>query len=112
MGDSFNSTGYCRTDRVAMTARLRDAIDACGGWIVDCHLFSNLSVCLNFEMGIERLFALGEALRAAGLIFTAKTETFLTSLRSEEATGMVSCTLQVTFVHREADLRVKVPAVP
>jgi hypothetical protein len=104
--------GLTRVNRIEMTARLRDAIDTSGGWITDFHQFSNLSVCLNFEIRIERLPQLGEALQASGLRLAAGTEALLLNSAPEQATGEVRCTLQVTFVHDEPDLRLPVLAVP
>ncbi len=104
--------GLTRVRRLEMITRLRDAIDANGGWITDFHQFSNLSVCFNFEIGIERLNQLGESLQSAGLQLAARTEALLHSQTPEEATGEVRCTLQVTFIHDEPDLRIPVLTVP
>jgi hypothetical protein len=104
--------GLTRVNRLEMMVRLRDAINANGGWVTDFYQFSNLSVCLNFEIGIERLPLLGAALQSAGVQLASRTEALLRSNAPEQATGEVHCTLHVTFVHDEPDLRIQTLAVP
>jgi hypothetical protein len=91
---------------------VREAIVSCHGWITDFHEFSNLSICIGFETPIEQLPLLTKSLLAAGITFSTKSEQFLHSLDEETATGPIECSLQVTFIHNEPDLRRKVIAVP
>jgi hypothetical protein len=104
--------GFTRVERLTSVARLRNAVVDSHGWVTDFNQFSNLSICLQIEIPIEHLPLLAEALLAAGVKFSAKTEAILYSLGPEMATGAIQCTLQVLFIHNEPDLRRKVLAVP
>jgi hypothetical protein len=104
--------GFTRVERLISVGLLRDAIVSSYGWITDFHQFSNLSICLQFDISIEHLPLLAESLLTAGVKFSAKSESMLYSLGPEMATGPVQCTLQVLFIHNEPDLRRKVLAVP
>ncbi len=104
--------GFTRVERLKSVARLRDAIIDSHGWVTDFHQFSNLSICLQFEIPIEHLPLLSEALLDAGVKLSSKSAAILYSIGPEMATGPVQCTLQVLFIHNEPDLRRKVLAVP
>jgi hypothetical protein len=110
--DLLHINGFTRVERLTSIARLREAIVGSYGWITDFHQFSNLSICLQFEIPIEHLPLLAESLLAAGVKFSAKSEAMLYALNPEMATGPVQCTLQVLFIHNEPDLRRTVLAVP
>jgi len=104
--------GFTRVERLTSVGRMREAIVSSYGWITGFHQFSNLSICLQFEIPIEHLPLLAEALLEAGVKFSTKSEAMLYSLAPEMATGPVQCTLQVLFIHNEPDLRRTVLAVP
>ncbi|MGA7857878.1 MAG: hypothetical protein WCA11_08130 [Terracidiphilus sp.] len=104
--------GFTRVERLTSVARLREAIVGSHGWVTDFHLFSNLSICLQFEIPIEHLPLLAESLLDAGVKFNPRSEALLYSFGPEMATGPIQCTLQVLFIHNEPDLRRKVLAVP
>jgi hypothetical protein len=104
--------GFTRVDRLTSVGRLRDAIIDSHGWVTNFHEFSNLSICIEFEIPIEHLPLLAEALLAAEVKLKPKTESSLFSFGSEMASGPIQCTLQVLFIHNEPDLRRKVLAVP
>jgi hypothetical protein len=104
--------GFTRVERLQAVASLRDAIVNSHGWVTDFHQFSNISICLQFEIPIEHLPLLAESLLMAGIKFSARTESILYSIGPEMASGPIQCTLQVLFIHSEPDLRRKVLAVP
>ncbi len=104
--------GFTRVERLTSVSRMRDAIIGSYGWIVGFQQFSNLSICLQFEIPIEHMPLLAESLLEAGVKFSTKSEAMLYSLAPEMATGPVQCTLQVLFIHNEPDLRRTVLAVP
>ncbi len=104
--------GFTRVDRLKAVACLREAIVDSHGWITDFHQFSNLSICLRFEIPIEHLPLLAEMLLDAGVKFSAQSESVLYSLGPEQARGPIQCTLQVLFIHDEPDLRRVILAVP
>jgi hypothetical protein len=50
--------GSTKGDRNHIITVLRDLINESGGWILDFKLFSNISICINFEISarnVERL---------------------------------------------------------
>jgi hypothetical protein len=104
--------GFTRVARTSSVALLRDAIVDSHGWVTDFHEFSNLSICLQFEIAIEHLPLLAEALVASAVKLTAQSEAILNSLGPEMASGPIQCTLQVLFIHNEPDMKRKVLAVP
>jgi len=91
-----------------MTARVSDAMNSAGGWILDHHQFSNKALCINFEIDVDRLARLHAALLSTGLNLSPESSSSLTSTPAdagESATG----TLSLLFVHDEPDLRLPEP---
>lgn len=108
-----------RADRVEMTALAERAILDSGGWILDFKQFSNVSVCINFEIPAKNVERLRQALKATDLRLTGESDDALASHsgpqdrpRAESKEADVSGTLQITFIHDEPDLRRHIPAIP
>jgi hypothetical protein len=101
--------GFTRAERLRCVGLVRDAIVGSSGWVTDFHEFSNLSICIEFELPAARLPALAEALAAAEVRLGSESEEML---RGVEGGEPAQCTLQVLFVHDEPDLRRTVLAVP
>lgn len=108
-----------RRDRHEMIARATDAVLKGGGFVVDFHMFSNRSVCLNIEVAAGKLGRLKEALEETGLGLTDESRARLAQgsaraeqLSAEEAASEVAGTLEITFIHDEPDLRIEVPPIP
>ena len=101
-----------------MIARVRTAITASGAWVVDVRLFSNVSVCFNFEIPSSHTAQLREALAATGLHLTKESDDSFASLLEHESDADdlqesdIAGTLQITFIHNEPDLRIEVPQIP
>lgn len=96
-----------------MTDRVSEAINRAGAWITDFHLYSNLLICINFEVPIANLGKLAAQLQETDLHLSQESLNQLTPndpppLKPHDLAG----TLQITFVHDEPDLFRKVPAVP
>jgi len=109
---------FTRENRTEMIARVRDAFSASGGWITDFHEFSNVSLCLNFEVPTQKTSELCTALRATGLELTQENQVAPSAASSPHpptsdlaASDSVG-TLQVTFIHNEPDLIIPVPSIP
>ncbi|MDX2239316.1 MAG: hypothetical protein NW224_01420 [Leptolyngbyaceae cyanobacterium bins.302] len=105
--------GFTRAERIQMTDRVSEAINQAGAWITDFHLYSNILICINFQVPSTNLDQLAATLQETGLRLSQESLEQLTSahdsaLREEELTG----TLQITFVHDEPDLFREIPAVP
>lgn len=105
-------------NRYEMTALVERAITESGGWVLDHHLFSNLSMSLAFEISDRKLNTLLEALRATGLRLSRQSADAIVTLASsldlvqDQPEAFVEGHLQITFIHNEPDLRREVPAIP
>ena len=104
--------GSTRVERHKSIALLRDAIDSGQGWITDFHEYSNLSICIGFEMPVAFLPALTASLLAAEVSLSFRTEQALQNAETMLVDDSVRCTFQVLFIHDEPDLRRTVLAVP
>ena len=101
-----------------MIACARAAISEHGS-ILDFHLFSNRSICFNFELAVGKIVQLHDSLQQSGLKLTDETERLLANCRkgleqldAKEKASEVTGTLEITFVHDEPDLRIEVPPIP
>jgi hypothetical protein len=111
---SLRLSGATRKDRLACTASIRDVIVAeCHGWIGDFYQYSNLSLCIHFEIPVSNLSVLRDSLGKAGVALGRDAEdAFRKVSDSREDSETISCTLQITFIHDVPDLRRHIPAVP
>ena len=105
--------GFTRAERIGMTDRVSEAINKAGAWITDFHQYSNILICINFQVPIANLDRLAAMLQETGLQFSQESLEQLRSTRvsihkAQELVG----TLQITFVHNEPDLLREIPAVP
>lgn len=105
--------GSTRAERIGMTDRVSEAINQAGAWITDFHLYSNILICINFQVHITNLNRLAATLQETGLRLSQESleqlmPTHDSTLKEQELVG----TLQITFVHNEPDLLRDVPAVP
>lgn len=92
---------------------------ASGAWVVDVKLFSNMSVCFNFEIPIDHTEQLREALAATDLQLTGESNDSFASFRERQESATedspatdIAGTLQITFIHNEPDLRIEAPRIP
>lgn len=97
-------SGSTIADRPQMISTLKEAISASGGWLMDFRLFSNLSVCLNFEIAAKDAHRLAALLKETKLSLSDASAQQLAEFLSEKAVQFdkdVIATLQVTFIHPE-----------
>ncbi|NEQ23094.1 MAG: hypothetical protein F6K28_28855 [Microcoleus sp. SIO2G3] len=105
--------GFTKAERIQLTARVSEAINQAQAWITDFHLYSNVLICINFEVPSANLDRLAASLQQTGLHLSQESLKQLmpvndSTLKEKELVG----TLQITFVHDEPDLLREVPAVP
>ncbi|KAF3890452.1 MULTISPECIES: hypothetical protein [Nostocales] len=105
--------GFTKAERIQMTARVSEAINQAGAWVTDFHLYSNVLICINFEVPSGNLEKLAASLQETGLHLSQESFEQLipandSALKEKQLVG----TLQITFVHNEPDLLREVPAVP
>ncbi|BAY38145.1 hypothetical protein NIES2111_24900 [Nostoc sp. NIES-2111] len=105
--------GFTKADRIQMTASVSEAINKSGAWITDFHLYSNVLICINFEVAIANLDKLSLSLQETGLHLSQDSLKQLTPAHdSTHKERELIGTLQITFIHNEKDLLREIPAVP
>lgn len=104
--------GFTKAERIQMTARVNEAISQAGAWITDFHLYSNILICINFQVPNVNLDRLAASLQETGLHLSQESlKQLMPTTASTKEKDLVG-TLQITFVHNEPDLLRDVPAVP
>lgn len=118
-GNFLRLNGITRRDRREMISRVKEAILQGGGFIVDFHMFSNRSICLNIEISTGKICDLSAALKRTELWLTEESQELLADyckqaeqLSVEAKASEVAGTLEITFIHDEPDLRIEVPPIP
>jgi hypothetical protein len=98
------------SERYAATNAVKNAVMQAGGWITGYTRFSNVSLCLNFEIESHMVARLSQALAIGGIVLSNAS---LSALREAAAAGRcegeIRGTIQITFVHSEPDLRLPAP---
>ena len=112
MGSVLRINGTTRAEREEIIARARAAITDNGGWILDAKLFSNVSINLSFEIPASRIESLRDALELIELHLSPSSLESIAQHRSDDPSGDIAGSLQITFIHDEPDLRIQVPAIP
>jgi hypothetical protein len=92
-------------ERYEITKEIQDVLAACNGYVLDSHLYSNISTVLNIEINASAIDAFINELEALGM--RIKCERSL-DVNDQDVRG----TLQITFVHNDPDIRHEVPMVP
>lgn len=100
-----------RRPRHEVTAEVKEAITGAGGWVTGFQQFSNVSVCLTFEVDGRGVAVLMARLEALGLPLAGELRRRGTELAGRPDVA-VRGTCQMTFFHSEPDERQVIPAVP
>lgn len=118
-GKVLRLDGVTAEGRHEVIGRVKEAISASGGDLLDFHQFSNVSLCLNFEIAAARLGTFRALLARAGLRLSGESLDALAAAceaaRPEGGrppAGELAATLAIVFVHDEPDLRIEVPSIP
>lgn len=100
-----------RRERKEATSLAFDCINRLGGWIDDSHMFSNIMTNIRFTIAAGRLGPLLAALGDEAITIEPEAAGRAAAV-PPGAENEQSCTLQLTFIHDEPDLRREIPAVP
>ncbi|HET6512038.1 MAG TPA: hypothetical protein VFH43_07600 [Candidatus Kapabacteria bacterium] len=92
-------------ERYGITKEIQDALTRNGGYVLDSHLYSNISTVLNIEIPGTAIDELLNELEALGMRIKCERP-------RGESDQDVRGTLQITFVHNDPDIRHEVPMVP
>lgn len=101
---SLHLQGCTRVERHALVDLVEEAIRASGGWILDFHQYSNISLVLEMEVPPHHLRELVRLLEAGGVSFRP-----IPQLGPGEEEDAILGTLQITLVHDEPDLHLPAP---
>lgn len=105
--------GFTRAERIGITDRISEAINQAGGWITDFHQYSNILICINFQVPIVYLDKLTTTLKETELQLSQESlEQLMPAHDSMPKEQELIGTLQITFINNEPDLLRNVPAVP
>lgn len=113
---SLQITAITKDDRHNMIDYAVSSINMCSGWITNHTMFSNAAICINFQMeakGVNRLLKL---LNNNGMNLSDKSieleKIFLAELDDKDKHKEIFGAINITFVHNDSDLKIKVPNVP
>ncbi len=103
-------TAATSRDRNVVTGFVFDHINALGGWVDDVNMYSNVMTVIRFTIKEDRIGGLLDALAAEGVAVDPGKEdaAILAAVRDIER----SCSLQISFIHNEPDLKREIPAIP
>lgn len=116
--ESLRLNGFTKVSRHQMIPLMREALLKSGADILDAHFFSNISLCVNFELHPQRVKQLQTALADIDLQLSTESLNLLANFQArtergdKETSNAVAGTLQITFIHNEPDLKIEVPAIP
>ena len=103
--------GSTREDRHRVTSGAALAVGDSGGCVLDFKQFSNLAICLTIELSPAGFIKLRRKLTDLKVTMDQPGEKELSLAEAREDLE-ISCTLKISFVHEEPDLRIQIPAVP
>ena len=104
----FQLSAVTKQERNAATTAVMDTIMAQGGWVEDVHLFSNIMTTVNFVMPANQIAGFVAALNGHGIHAEGAAPDSLKAVGDTET----RCSLQLTFIHNEPDLKREIPQVP
>jgi hypothetical protein len=101
------------SERHATLLKGRAQLASAGAWITDFRQFSNVSVCIGFEIDGQFVSTIESSLEKAGIAISRSSLAELRqSATTARASTIVNGTVQITFFHSEPDLKTEIPAVP
>lgn len=103
--------GKTHQERHGVTSSASKAVGDAGGYLLDFKQFSNLAVCFTIELPPAGFANLRHMLADLKVVLEPPTKEEL-ALGEETVERDVPCSLRITFLHQEPDLRVTIPAVP
>jgi hypothetical protein len=98
--------------RNAAIRELERLCQANGVFILDFHMFSNVSLALNIEANAAAIPHLGRALAESSFQIDGAGQAQVESLAHLPSGSMARGTLQVTFAKEDGELRITTPMVP
>jgi transcriptional regulator len=108
--------GYTKKNRHEMIDYVVNCISKCSGWVLNHTMFSNTSICINFEIKASGVSKLLKQLNKNGLNLNKESielrESFPENLEESYRNKIIMGTVNITFIHNDPDLKITVPSVP
>jgi len=110
--------GITRKNRHEAIDGIQDLVRDGGGYILDSHMFSNISIAINFEVSVGNIskfcevFEESKMLDHESLRDLNSVKEYFQNTTEAEAKQDIEGTINLTFIHNEPDLRIESPAVP
>jgi hypothetical protein len=107
-----------KEDRHHVITQVREAITNCGGYILDHQMFSNISICLQFELPRQMIGQLSSFLSEFNLRLSEQSKVQLSTHTDPQnalnpsTIETVAGSMQITFIHNEPDWRITIPPIP
>ena len=115
---SLQLQGTTKADRHETIQRVKEAILNGGGFILDFQMFSNMAICINFEVSAGSIGKLQSSLAREAVLNKESLDKLANCCRQlEQLEEMaqdadVKGSLNITFIHNEPDLIIKAPPIP
>jgi len=109
-GRQFSVRAVAREPRDRAIPRAEAAVQAQGGFVLDCKLFSDVSLNLIVELSGPGVVALVDGLGALG--WPVEVAPAREALAGRAGGGLLEGTFQVTFPEGKGELVIPTPAVP
>lgn len=103
-------TAATSRERNAATGFAFDSIHRLGGWVEDVHFYSNMMTMIRFILKGGQLGALIDLLASEGILVDPGSISAEVSMALQDTER--ACSLQISFLHKEPDLKREVPAIP
>ncbi|MDQ3080120.1 MAG: hypothetical protein M3R03_09010 [Pseudomonadota bacterium] len=113
MADIVRLNAFSRLERQGVINSTTEALQKVGGWVEDVQFFSNVSVNLQCAITASAVPLLSVELNRLR-IGLGRDETDLLDHAAAKlfADQELAFSLQITFMHKEPDLRRQVPSIP
>jgi len=107
--------GTTSHDRLQVIGELNQVISKSGGWVLDYKMFSNVSINILFEISLRNVDKLTSELQKITVRLTNESLSLLEEVTktqaklSDDGIFDITGTLQITFIHKDRDLKISVP---
>lgn len=105
-----------RANRHNIIDHTMTSINQCSAWIINHTMYSNMAICINFQIEVQDVPKLISLLNNDELILTeqslAISSTFSDTICEKYGGREILGSINITFIHNEKDLKIKIPSVP
>lgn len=112
---SIRIIGSTKDNRNKIIGDLNEVILKSGAWVLDFKVFSNKSINILFEIPVRNVHKLHQNLLEINIKLNQESHNILKNTDdnqkklSDDSIFDLIGTLQITFIHNDTDMRIKVP---